>query len=57
MKLKACMGDVSLVKVLLLCIMVAFGRSSVSEEAEAYQREHGGRVLNYDEALQSVKEQ
>jgi len=56
MKLKARMGDVSLVKVLLLCIMVAFGRSSVSEEAEAYQREHGGRVLNYDEALQSVKE-
>jgi hypothetical protein len=25
-------------------------------EAETYQKEHGGRVLNYGEALQSVKE-
>ena len=25
-------------------------------EAETYQREHGGRVLNYAEALQSVKD-
>jgi hypothetical protein len=25
-------------------------------EAETYQKEHGGRVLNYAEAVQSVKE-
>jgi hypothetical protein len=25
-------------------------------EAEAYQREHGGRILNYAEAVESVKE-
>jgi len=25
-------------------------------EAETYQKEHGGRVLNYAQAVQSVKE-
>ena len=33
--------------------LVAFATRA---EAETYQREHGGRVLNYAEALQSVKE-
>ena len=32
--------------------LVAFATRA---EAETYQREHGGRVLNYAEALQSVK--
>jgi hypothetical protein len=33
--------------------LVAF---TTRAEAETYQREHGGRVLNYAEALQSVKD-
>lgn len=34
-----------------LPVLVAFGSQ---EEAEAYRRQHGGRVLTYDQAIQSV---
>jgi nitrous oxide reductase accessory protein NosL len=34
-------------------MLVAF---KTRAEAETYQKEHGGRVLNYAQAVQSVKE-
>jgi hypothetical protein len=36
-----------------LPVLVAFASR---EEAEAYRRQHGGRVLTYDQALESVRE-
>jgi hypothetical protein len=37
-----------------LPVLVAF---ATREEAEAYSARHGGRVLNYDQALESIRKQ